>query len=116
MKLAGIARLRATRAGRERWFICAARKPSRERIVAKSHGRFKMPYRWLGFTPGIASSDELAICGRRLFRSATPSGCAFYNPAVKIVIYQKPTCTTCRQVHAALKESGVDFEAVDYYL
>lgn len=33
----------------------------------------------------------------------------------KIVIYQKPTCTTCRQVHAALKESGVDFEAVDYY-
>ncbi|HEY7288621.1 MAG TPA: ArsC/Spx/MgsR family protein [Vicinamibacterales bacterium] len=33
-----------------------------------------------------------------------------------IVIYQKPTCTTCRQVHAALKESGVDFSAVDYYL
>ena len=32
-----------------------------------------------------------------------------------IVIYQKPTCTTCRQVHAVLKESGVDFEAVDYY-
>ena len=32
-----------------------------------------------------------------------------------IVIYQKPACTTCRQVHAALKESGVDFEAVDYY-
>jgi arsenate reductase (glutaredoxin) len=35
---------------------------------------------------------------------------------VKIVIYQKPTCTTCRQVHNALKESGVDFEAVDYYV
>ena len=34
----------------------------------------------------------------------------------KITVYQKPTCTTCRQVHAALKESGVDFEAVDYYL
>jgi arsenate reductase len=32
-----------------------------------------------------------------------------------IVIYQKPTCTTCRQVYAALKESGVDFEAVNYY-
>ena len=32
-----------------------------------------------------------------------------------IVIYQKPTCTTCRQVHAALRESGVDFDAVDYY-
>jgi arsenate reductase len=33
----------------------------------------------------------------------------------KIVVYQKPTCTTCRQVYAALKESGVDFDAVDYY-
>ena len=35
---------------------------------------------------------------------------------MKIVIYQKPTCTTCRQVYAALKERGVDFDAVDYYL
>jgi arsenate reductase len=35
---------------------------------------------------------------------------------MKIVVYQKPTCTTCRKVHAALKESGVDFEAVDYYV
>jgi arsenate reductase len=33
-----------------------------------------------------------------------------------IVIYQKPTCTTCRQVHAALVASGVDFDAVDYYV
>ena len=33
-----------------------------------------------------------------------------------IVIYQKPTCTTCRQVYAALKESGVDFATVDYYV
>ena len=35
---------------------------------------------------------------------------------MKIVVYQKPTCTTCRKVHAALVESGVDFSAVDYYL
>jgi len=34
---------------------------------------------------------------------------------VKITIYQKPTCTTCRQVYAALKESGVDFDSVNYY-
>ncbi len=33
-----------------------------------------------------------------------------------ITIYQNPTCTTCRQVYAALKESGVDFDAIDYYL
>ncbi|HWV93207.1 MAG TPA: glutaredoxin domain-containing protein, partial [Vicinamibacterales bacterium] len=35
---------------------------------------------------------------------------------MSIVIYQKPTCTTCRQVHAMLKDSGVDFNAVDYYI
>jgi arsenate reductase len=34
----------------------------------------------------------------------------------KIIVYQKPTCTTCREVYKALKESGVDFEAVDYYV
>jgi arsenate reductase len=34
---------------------------------------------------------------------------------MSIVIYQKPTCTTCREVYAALKESGVDFDSVDYY-
>ena len=34
---------------------------------------------------------------------------------MKITVYQKPTCTTCRQVHAALKDAGVDFDAVDYY-
>jgi len=34
----------------------------------------------------------------------------------KIVIYQKPTCTTCRQVFTALKESGVDFDTVNYYV
>jgi arsenate reductase len=35
---------------------------------------------------------------------------------MSIVIYQKPTCTTCRQVHAMLVVSGVDFSTVDYYL
>ena len=33
----------------------------------------------------------------------------------KITVYQKPTCTTCRQVYAALKDSRVDFDAVNYY-
>lgn len=32
-----------------------------------------------------------------------------------ITIYQKPTCTTCREVYAALRDAGVDFDAVDYY-
>lgn len=33
----------------------------------------------------------------------------------KITLYQKPTCTTCRQVYAALKDSGVDFNDVHYH-
>jgi len=33
-----------------------------------------------------------------------------------ITIYQKPTCTTCRQVYKVLKDSGVDFNAVNYYI
>ena len=34
----------------------------------------------------------------------------------QITLYQKPTCTTCRQVYAALQESKVDFNSVNYYL
>ncbi|MEQ1729930.1 MAG: arsenate reductase family protein [Vicinamibacterales bacterium] len=32
-----------------------------------------------------------------------------------ITIYQKPTCTTCKQVYSALRDAGVDFNAVNYY-
>jgi arsenate reductase len=35
---------------------------------------------------------------------------------MKITIYQKPTCTTCKQVFNVLKDSGIDFDAVNYYL
>src|SRR4026207_261142 len=35
--------------------------------------------------------------------------------STRITIYQKPTCTPCRQVYAALRDAGVDFDAVDYY-
>ena len=34
---------------------------------------------------------------------------------MKITVYQKPTCTTCRQVYAALRDAGVDVETVNYY-
>ena len=33
----------------------------------------------------------------------------------EITIYQKPTCTTCKEVHQILKEMNVDFDAVDYF-
>ena len=32
-----------------------------------------------------------------------------------ITIYQKPTCTTCRQAVQLLKESGKPFTAINYY-
>ena len=33
----------------------------------------------------------------------------------KLVIYQKPTCSTCRQAVQLLKDSGKPFTAVNYY-
>lgn len=34
----------------------------------------------------------------------------------KITLYQKPTCSTCRQVYAVLQEAKADFNSVNYYL
>ncbi len=34
----------------------------------------------------------------------------------KITVYEKPTCTTCRQMDRLLRESGVDFEKINYYI
>ncbi len=34
----------------------------------------------------------------------------------RLVIYQKPTCTTCRQVMSIVRESGIEFDAIDYIL
>lgn len=33
----------------------------------------------------------------------------------KIVIYQKPTCSKCRAALSLLKESGEEFESINYY-
>lgn len=34
----------------------------------------------------------------------------------KIVVYEKPTCTKCREADRLLRESGVDFSKVNYYI
>ncbi len=34
----------------------------------------------------------------------------------KITVYEKPTCSTCRNVFKLLTEKGVDFEKVNYYI
>ena len=34
----------------------------------------------------------------------------------KIKVYEKPTCTTCRNVSKVLLEKGINFEKVNYYI
>ena len=34
----------------------------------------------------------------------------------KITVYEKPTCTTCRNLAMLLRENGIDFEKVNYYI
>jgi len=33
-----------------------------------------------------------------------------------ITVYEKPTCTKCREMNKFLVEQGVDFEKVNYYI
>lgn len=33
----------------------------------------------------------------------------------KIKVYQKPTCTKCRETVGILKDRGVEFDAINYY-
>jgi arsenate reductase len=34
----------------------------------------------------------------------------------KITVYEKPTCSKCREVDKILRESGVDYEKINYYV
>lgn len=34
----------------------------------------------------------------------------------KITVYEKPTCTKCREMDRFLRESGINFDKVNYYL
>jgi arsenate reductase (glutaredoxin) len=34
----------------------------------------------------------------------------------QITVYEKPTCTTCRNLFVLLKQEGIDFEKVDYHV
>jgi arsenate reductase len=33
----------------------------------------------------------------------------------KITVYEKPTCTKCREVRKALTDRGIDFEPINYF-
>ncbi len=34
----------------------------------------------------------------------------------QITVYEKPTCTKCREMDRLLRESGVDFTKINYYI
>ena len=34
----------------------------------------------------------------------------------RLVVYEKPTCTTCRNLARLLQDEGIDFERVDYFV
>jgi len=36
--------------------------------------------------------------------------------ADKITVYEKPTCTKCREMNRFLQDNGVDFSKVNYYI
>ena len=33
-----------------------------------------------------------------------------------LTVYEKPTCTTCRNLAELLRERGIDYDAVDYHV
>ena len=33
----------------------------------------------------------------------------------KIIVYEKPTCTKCREVNKMLQAKGIEFEKINYY-
>lgn len=34
----------------------------------------------------------------------------------KVTVYEKPTCSTCRNLDKILRESGIDYDKVNYYV
>lgn len=36
--------------------------------------------------------------------------------AEKITVYEKPTCTKCRELDKLLRECGADYEKINYYV
>ena len=41
---------------------------------------------------------------------------ARFLPVLELTVYEKPTCTTCRQLGQLLESRGIEFERVDYHI
>ena len=42
--------------------------------------------------------------------------CVSVNAMAELLVYEKRTCTTCRNLAALLEERGIDFDRVDYHV
>ena len=42
--------------------------------------------------------------------------CVSVNAVAELTVYEKRTCSTCRNLAVLLEERGVDFERVDYHV
>src|SRR5689334_15453028 len=40
----------------------------------------------------------------------------FNSSKMKITVYEKPTCTTCRKLAALFKENNIDYDKVNYFI
>ncbi|MGE0405864.1 MAG: arsenate reductase family protein [Candidatus Korobacteraceae bacterium] len=51
------------------------------------------------------------------FASGASVQCGIYDSKMKekVTVYEKPTCTKCREVRKVLSAKGVDFEPINYF-
>jgi arsenate reductase len=65
---------------------------------------------------------SFALCRRNEFRieelNAKLLSAIIRNPKseMKITVYEKPTCTTCRKLNKLFEENGVDYTKVNYFI
>lgn len=79
-----------------------------------------------GFALATAQAHEASVAtfDRRVRRALPKLGLRLSTaliddklaPVPKLTVYEKPTCTTCRKLHALLTERGIDFESVEYHV
>jgi arsenate reductase (glutaredoxin) len=43
-------------------------------------------------------------------------GCVSVNAVAELMVYEKRTCTTCKNLAALLEERGIDFDRVDFHV
>ena len=42
--------------------------------------------------------------------------CVSVNAMAELMVYEKRTCTTCKNLAALLEERGIDFDRVDFHV